>query len=531
MLKNVLLMAITLVTILFAQPIEAAPKPEQLILALGGEPTTGYDPTLGWGRYGALLFQSTLLTRDENYNIIKDLAQEYNLSEDGLVWSFKIRQDVKFNDGQPLTAADVVYTFQTAAKSAGLVDLSSMESIIATSTYELEIHLKKPEITFSDYLWSLGIVPKHLHGPDYARNPIGSGPYKFVEWSEGQQLIVDINQDYYNTKPQFKRLVFLFMNEDTAFAAMKAGRVHVVAVPQTLAKQTIPNMTLHPVPSVDNRGIMFPMSPVSAKKSSTGILIGNNVTSDLAIRQAVNYAINRQELVDGILNGFGSPAYGMVDGLPWDEPAIRFKDNDLSLAKDILAKGGWIDIDGDGVLEKDGIRASFQLVYVASEQIRQSLTLIVRDQLKRVGIEVEPIASTWDAIYSNYSFNTPILYGWGDNSPKELYQLYHSRKYNDAPDDSSLNAGRYSNPTVDKYLEEAQMSDSLEKSLDLWRKAQWDGKTGPSVKGDAAWAWLVNLTHTYFVDNNLDIGKSAIEPHGHGWPLTSNITKWKWIDK
>jgi len=304
----------------------AAPKPKQLILAIGGENNAGYDPTLGWGRYGSPLFQSTLLARDENYEIVSDLAEKYSLSDDRLVWHFTLRKDAVFSDGHPVNAEDVVYTFQTTAKTAGLVDLSNMESVLAKGPYEVEIRLKKPEITFAKYLWRLGIVPKHLHGADYARNPIGSGPYTFIEWHEGQQLIVRANAKYYGRKPQFEELVFLFMAEDTAFAAAKAGQVHVVAVPQSLAKQSISGMKLHSVPSVDNRGIMFPMLPVTGKKSTTGVPIGNDVTSDLAIRQAINYALDRQALVDGILYGFGSPAYGLVDGLPWDEPSIRFKD-------------------------------------------------------------------------------------------------------------------------------------------------------------------------------------------------------------
>ena len=534
MLKKIL--SISLVAILLSWSYQAqlkaepTPKPKQLILALGGESPTGYDPTLGWGRYGSPLFHSTLLTRDENYNVVADLATEHTLSDDRLVWNLKLRQDARFTDGQPLTAEDVVYTFQTAAKSASLIDLSSMEKIVAKGPYEVEIYLKKPEITFSNHLWNIGIVPKHLHKPGYARHPIGSGPYKFVEWNEGQQLIVKRNDDYYGLKPQFEELVFLFMSEDTAFAAAKTGQVHVVAVPQALAVQTIAGMKLHPVASVDNRGIMFPMLPVSGKKSTSGVPIGNDVTSNLAIRQAINYALNRQALVDGLLHGFGSPAYGLVDGLPWDEPAIRFKDNDLPRAKSILAKDGWKDTDGDGILEKGELRASFQLAYAATDQTRQNLVMIVRDQLKPLGIEVKPIATTWDTIYNNYSFNTPVLYGWGDNSPKELYQVYHSRTYDDAPDDSSFNPGRYRNPKVDAYLKEAQGAPSLKESLPLWQKAQWDGQTGPAAQGDAAWAWLVNLTHTYFADENLDLGKSAIEPHGHGWPLTSNIAKWKWVE-
>ena len=89
-------------------------KKDELVLAVGGEPDAGFDPTTGWGRYGSPLFQSTLLKRDSQLNIVNDLASSYEVSEDGRVWTVVLRKDVKFSDGKPLTAADVVFTFETA---------------------------------------------------------------------------------------------------------------------------------------------------------------------------------------------------------------------------------------------------------------------------------------------------------------------------------------------------------------------------------------------------------------------------------
>ncbi|MFA4837662.1 MAG: ABC transporter substrate-binding protein, partial [Dehalococcoidia bacterium] len=240
------------------EPTSSAPT---LYLAVGGEDTTGYDPTLGWGRYGSPLFQSTLLKRDDNLNIVNDLAESYSVSEDGLTWKVKIRKDVLFSDGIPLTAEDVAYTYNTTSTSGGRIDITNMKEAIATSDYAVEFHLQKAQTTFLYKLTTLGIVPKHAHDKNYASHPIGSGPYKFVRWDQGQQLIVEVNPYYYGAKPQIKRLVFLFMSEDAGFAAAKAGEVQVVAVPQMMAVQKIPGMTIHPVSSVDNRGLMFPMLP------------------------------------------------------------------------------------------------------------------------------------------------------------------------------------------------------------------------------------------------------------------------------
>ena len=112
-----------------------AAAPETLILAVGGENKTGYDPTTGWGRYGNPMFQSTLLKLDADLNIVKDLATIYHQSEDGRTWTINIRDDVKFSNGAQLTAEDVAYTFNTASRSGGLVDLVNLESAVARASH------------------------------------------------------------------------------------------------------------------------------------------------------------------------------------------------------------------------------------------------------------------------------------------------------------------------------------------------------------------------------------------------------------
>ncbi|WP_319543215.1 ABC transporter substrate-binding protein [uncultured Pseudodesulfovibrio sp.] len=499
---------------------------DTLTLAVKGEPDDGYDPTLGWGRYGNPLFQSTLLKRDENLNIVNDLATAVTLSADALTWDVTIREDVKFSDGSPLTAEDVAYTFTTAANSGGKVDLINMDKAEATGTHTLRITLNKRDTTFINRLVSLGIVPKATHGPGYARKPVGSGPYRMVEWNEGQQMIAEVNPYYFGDKPYFKKLVFLFTDEDTSFAAAKAGQVDAVVVPQALAMQTVPGMVMHSVKSVDNRGLMFPCVPDTGKKTDKGAPIGNNVTADLAIRKAINVAINRDMLVKGVLEGFGSPAYGPCDGLPWNNPENKFKDNDANTARKILADAGWKDSDGDGILEKNSIKAEFTIIYPADRAIRQYLALAVADMLKPIGIHaVVEGKRSWDEI-KHRMHSSVIVFGWGAHDPIEVYQLYSSHHAGEGWN----NPGFYTNPKVNEYLDDAISAENYEASLDLWKKAQWDGTTGSNAHGDAPWAWLVNLDHTYFVSEHLDVGVSQVEPHGHGWPITANIQKWTWKD-
>ncbi|ASN06948.1 ABC transporter substrate-binding protein [Virgibacillus necropolis] len=499
-------------------------RKDELVMAIGGEPEEGFDPTTGWGRYGSPLFQSTLLKYDKDFNIKNDLAVNYEVSDDGLDWRVKIRDDVKFSDGKQLTAEDVVFTFKTAKTSASVIDLNNLKKVEAIDPQTIKFTLKKPQSTFIYHLTTIGIVPKHAYSDTYNENPIGSGPFQLVQWNKGQQLIVKQNPYYYGEKPYFKKLTFLFLPEDAAFAAAKAGEVDIASVPPSFAKVEIAGMKLIELESVDNRGIMFPYLP-AGNETEEGILIGNDVTADKAIRKAINIGIDRQALVDGVLEGFGTPAYTVADHLPWWNPDTVIKDDNMEQAKVILEKAGWIEND-NGVREKDGLEAGFTLLYPAGDQIRQSLSIAFADMIKPLGINVKTAGKSWHELEALMHSN-PVMMGWGSHDPLEMYNLYSS----ETSGKGFYNANYYSNSVVDEYMKEAMRATSQDEANSFWQKAQWDGETGFSAKGDAPWAWLVNLEHLYFVDENLNIGDQKIQPHGHGWPVTEFIEEWRWVNK
>ncbi|MGG1638555.1 ABC transporter substrate-binding protein [Paenibacillus sp. NRS-1760] len=503
------------------KPADTTAKTDELIVAVGSEPDTGFDPIKGWGRYGSPLFQSTLLKRDDDLNIVKDLAADYHVSEDGKSWTVKLREDVVFSDGKPLTSEDVKFTFDTAASNGAAIDLTNLANVEAGNN-EVVFHLKKPQSTFVYYLITTGIVPKHAYSSSYAENPIGSGPFTFVQWDRGQQLIVKANANYYGDKPYFQKLTFLFLNEDGAFAASKAGSVDLAYIPSTFSKQKVAGMRIEAVKTVDNRGIAFPYVKAGGK-TEEGYPIGNDVTADKAIRLAINTVIDRQQLVDGILDGHGSPAYTANDGLPWWNDETKVKDNDAAAAAKILADGGWVDSDGDGIVEKGTLKAQFTLLYPSGDVTRQSLALAAAEMVKAAGIHILVEGKSWDELEKLMHSNAMLL-GWGSHDPLEMYNLYSS-SFSGV---DYYNTGYYSNQTVDQLFEQALDARTEEEALAYWKKAQWDGQTGLSAKGDAPWAWLVNIDHLFLVKDKLNIGKQRIQPHGHGWPVTDNIESWRW---
>jgi len=493
--------------------------PEELTLALGGEPDEGFDPTLGWGRYGSPLFQSTLLRRTADLGIAGDLATDWKVSEDGLVWTVDLRDDARFTTGAKVTAADVAHTYRTAARSGGLTDLTMLEQARAVDEDTVELTLTRPTSTFVNRMVGLGIVPAEGYDRGYGRAPVGSGPYRFVSYQPGQQLVVTRNEDYYGPRPQFEKLTFLFTDEDTSLAALRTGDVDVAGVPASMAGEEIAHHRVVAVPSLDNRAVSFPTVPATGKTSPTGAPVGNDVTADVAVRRAVNLAVDRALLVEGVLDGHGSPAFGPVDEAPWFEPSTTLADADPAGAEQLLEQAGWTDADGDGVREKDGTRAAFTILYPAGDSIRQNLAVAVADMLGPIGLDVRATSASWEKIEKRMHAD-PVLFGWGSQDQTEMYNILSSTQrgveYN--------NPGYYADAEVDWHLEAAMAATDPDTAEREWRAAQV--KSGPAA--DAPWAWLVNLDHTYYVDECLDLGETVVEPHGHGWPLTAGITGWRW---
>lgn len=494
----------------------SAPK-TSLVLAIGGEPETGFDPLLGWGAYGHPLFQSTLLRRDADLAIQPDLATEWHLSEDRLTWTVTIRDDARFSDGTPLTARDVAFTFEQGKTSAGGLDLSVLDSASATDDRTVVFRLKKPWITFVENFLTLGILPAASYGPDYGRHPIGSGPYRFVSWREGEQLIVERNPEYYGKQPAFDRLTFLFTGEAAGLAAAQAGAVDMVSVPAPLAGNPPEKFRAVPVPTVDNRGLSLPFLPPQDAPSPAGGKLGNAVTSDKAIRQAINIGLDREAIVEVALHGHGAPAWGPADGLPWQgrDDSLSF---DLAGAKRLLDDAGWVE-GKDGIRVKDGIRAAFPINYPASDSTRQMLAETTAELLRPLGIEATPKGGSWSSI-EKVMHAEPVVFGFGSHSPYQLFALYDGA----LAGVEYLNPTYYANPRVDALFAEAQAAPSLEQSYPLWSAAAAEY----GVRGDAAWAWLVNLDHVYFVGECLDLGRTQVEPHGHGWPITASLAEWTW---
>ncbi|MGE6224547.1 ABC transporter substrate-binding protein [Aeromonas media] len=505
----------------------AQPVPAELKLAIGSEPTEGFDPLLGWSHGSYLLLHSPLLKQNADLSWQDLLTQSVTPSQDGKGWLITLKPDLTFSNGAPLTAEDVAFTYNSAAKGGGKIDMGNFVSAEVVSPTEVAITLSAPQSTFVNVLGSLGIVSKKDYDAKaYAQKPVGAGPYRLVSFLPGQQLVVEANPHYAGGSNDFKRLVFVFIDEESAYAAARSSQLDLVRIPPSLAPTVPDTLKLWVRPSVENRGIVFPIPAASkrgeeAKKDAKGYPIGNDVTSDVAVRRAINYTIDRRLLADQLLEGHAIPAYSAVEGLPWLNKATAFKDGDVAHANALLDQAGW-KRGSDGIRHKGNLRAAFTLWYTSGDSTRRDLAEAVRAMLKPIGLEVSLKSGSWEQVEREMHAN-PVLMGWGSLDPMELYHHYQSG----SGGVEFYNPGYYSNPVVDGHLKQALDAPNWQAAVPFWQQVEWDGKTGAGVQGDAAWAWLLNVQHTYLANRCIDLGKGAPEIHG-SWSLLNNLSDWRW---
>lgn len=497
---------------------------DSVIVAMGttSEPEAGFDPAYGWGAGEHVhepLIQSTLTVTTKDLNIDYDLATGMEASEDGMTWTVTIRDDVQFTDGEKLTAADVAFTYNTLRDTSSVNDFTMLERAEAADDTTVVFHMAHPYSIWPYTMAIVGIVPEHAYTAGYGENPIGSGRYVLKQWDKGQQVILEANPDYYGEVPKMKRVTILFMEEDAAFAAVQAGQVDVAYTAASYSDQTVSGYQLLSFETVDNRGFNLP-AIASGTMDADGNPLGNDLTSDPLVRRAINIAIDRNAMIEHVLNGYGSPAYSVCDKMPWYNDAAETA-YDLEGARTLMEEAGWTE-GADGIREKDGKKAAMTLLYPASDSVRQALAADTSNQLKALGIDVRTEGVGWDVAYDRAQAE-PLMWGWGAHTPMELYNIYHTMA-----DTGLAEYSPYANEALDRYMDEALASSDLEESYSLWKQAQWDGAQGITQQGDIPWIWLVNIDHLYWSRDGLKVAEQKLHPHGHGWSIVNNVDQWSW---
>ena len=491
----------------YFSPEPGISQPLTVVMDPASEPEAGFDPAFGWGAGEHVhepLIQSTLTVTNPDLTIGYDLATSMEAGGDGMTWTVTIRDDVKFTDGEPLTAEDVAFTYNTVKRTSSVNDFTMLDYAEAADGTTVVFHMARPFSIWPYTMAVVGIVPEHAYDPaTYGSNPIGSGRYILKQWDQGQQIILTSNPDYYGNDPRMEKVTILFMEEDAAFLAVRAGQADVAYTSAAWSDQTVDGYSLLSVRTVDNRGVNLPVTMASP-------------TIELPVRQAINMGIDRQAMIDHVLNGYGTPAYSVCDGLPWYNP-VNEVEYDPEGARALLDEWGWpVGPDGIRVRGTSENRLQLFIFYIAGDSVRQGLAAELANQLRELGIEADIKGVGWDTAYT-YARVNPLIWGWGAHTPMELYNIYHT-----APGSDSAQYSPYANEAVNELMDAALRCPDLEESYALWQSAQEE------LAEDVPWVWLVNVDHLYWVRDGLEVAEQKIHPHGHGWSIVNNVDQWSW---
>jgi len=415
-----------------------------------------------------------LIKYDKNLVIVGDLAESFDVSPDGLTITFHLRHGVKWHDGAPFTSRDVLYTHRVIidpkTPTAYAEDFKQVKNITAPDDHTIRVTYAAP---FAPALasWGTNILPAHLlEGKDItksplARHPVGTGPYKFKEWIAGQKIVLEFNPDYFEGRPYIDRYIYrIIPDTSTMYMEMKAGAIDLMSLtPVQYARQT----TSGQFTSRFNK-FRYP--------SSGYLYMGYNLRhplfKDKRIRQAMTAAINKEELIHGVLFGMGQKAHGPIVPGRWAyNPGVRDIPYDPQHAADLLAQAGWREKNSAGILVKEGKPFQFTILTNQGNQQRLLSAQIIQQRLGFIGIDVKIRIVEWATFLKEYidkgNFEVVML-AWNISQDPDMYDVWHSSKTNPG----ELNFIGFKNAEVDRLLVEGRSTFDIEKRKKAYFRIQ-----------------------------------------------------------
>jgi peptide/nickel transport system substrate-binding protein len=396
-----------------------------------------------------------LLRYDKNLQLEGVMAEDWDISSDNLTITYRLRQGIKWHDGAPFTSADVLFTYRMyidpQVPTSYAEDFKQVAHAEAPDPYTFRVTYRQPYAPALES-WGAAIHPKHLlEGKDVTKSPlgrapIGTGPYRFVEWKPGEKLVLEANPDYYAGRPYIRRVVYrIIPDSSTQFLELQSGGLDFMGLtPIQYSTQT-------DTPAF-RRGFNK-YRYLAFGYTYLGYNLRKPLFQDVRVRQAIAHAIDKQELIDGVLLGLGRAATGPYKPDTWVyNPKVKDYPFDPAAARALLEAAGWHDADGDGVREKSGQRLAFTIVTNQGNDLRAKTAEIVQRRLKEVGIEVQIRVVEWATFLKEFifpgNFDVTIL-GWTGGPEPDQYNIWHSSKTGPR----ELNFIHYRNAEVDALLE------------------------------------------------------------------------------
>ena len=467
-------------------PIEDRDMGDHLILRLRAEPphlNILLDTADAGASYIAngFIFETLLLVDGDTLDFIPHIAKSWEISDDHLTYTFHLRDDVRFSDGVPLTAHDVVFTYDITMdpKVEAFQRKSSyndIDTVTALDDYTVEYKMKKPFFRHLLILALSEIYPKHIYGGEEVfnnhplnRSPIGSGPYLFEKWDTGQRIVIARNENYWGPKqPLAKRIWKIISDDNAAFQSLERGDIDNNEIPPDdwIRKASTPAFE-----AKFNK--YTPDSPIPGYFSRYNY-IGWNMRKpqfeDQRVRQALCMLFDRQLIIDTVWGGLGTIITGSTyHKAPEYDQTIEPLPFDPTRAMQLLDEAGWKDTDGDGVRDKNGVKLEFELGFASSVSEYERLGTVYQEELKRAGIDMRLGPLEWatfsERIHAR-NFDACML-AWMTPIMSDEYPLWHSSQA-----EAGVNYPGLQNAELDKILEDIRLEFDREARIKLYKASQ-----------------------------------------------------------
>jgi peptide/nickel transport system substrate-binding protein len=416
-----------------------------------------------------------LVEYDKDLKIKGDLAERWEITNEGKTITFYLRKDVRWHDGHPFTAADVEFTYKfmidDKTPTSYDADFRLVKSFEVLDDYTVRVSYEE---AFAPALisWGMAVLPKHLlEGKDVTkspllREPVGTGPYRFKEWKAGESITLVANDDYFKGRPHIDRLVTRVIPDTaTTFLELLNGAIDMMGLtPLQWTRQT------------DNNPKFTDQYDKYKYLSFGYVYVGYNHAkkpfNDKRVRQALTYATPKSDIVKGILFDLGIPASGPYKpGTIWYNDKVKKYDYSLEKAKELFAQAGWTDSNGDGILDKKGKKLEFELMTNQGNTVRTKICETLQQSWAKAGVKVNIRVLEWATFINEYvdkqKFDALVL-GWSITNDPDLYDVWHSSNCGG----KKLNFICYKNEELDKLLIEGRKEFDPEKRKVYYHKAQ-----------------------------------------------------------
>ena len=447
-----------------------------LVMAIWSSPEGLFNPNLYESAYDAYAAVDPVFTGmmdhdpDADYELVPNLAEEMEVSDDEMTFTYHLRDDIYFHDGEPVTTEDVEFTFEwmmdedyTGVRAAYW---ESIEEIEVEDETTIHFHLSNVDAPALIRISTWSISPKHVfegtpiadleEHPNVTEQPIGAGPYKLTEYEEGQFTTLETFEDFHRGKPNVDQITVKVASSDTQMAELITGSTDLAWVQPERDE----------FEAYQEEGLEVVSYPANAYQYM-GVMLDHPILGDVDVRHAITHAIDRWEIVDALFDGMGSVQVSHMSMVSWayDEDLDPLP-YDLDKANELLDEAGW-EMDDDGYRYKDGEMLELTLSYPSGNVPRERNAEIIQDMLSDVGISIEldllEFTTLADIVFEENDFELYLM-GWSLAIEPDPSGIWLS--------DDAWNAVGFDHPDNDELIRKGRTTTDFDERAEIYREWQ-----------------------------------------------------------